>query len=91
MVMGTYYCYAPEYAMTGQLTVKSDVYNFWVVFLSSSLSEKPLTAPDCKENKTFLHGKFAELADPRLQGEFPMCGLYQALALASIKRVLLVP
>ena len=32
-VMGTYgYC-APEYAMTGQLTVKSDIYSFGVVLL----------------------------------------------------------
>lgn len=32
-VMGTYgYC-APEYAMTGQLTFKSDIYSFGVVFL----------------------------------------------------------
>jgi serine/threonine protein kinase len=32
-VMGTYgYC-APEYAMTGQLTLKSDIYSFGVVLL----------------------------------------------------------
>ena len=32
-VMGTYgYC-APEYAMTGQLTIKSDIYGFGVVLL----------------------------------------------------------
>lgn len=32
-VMGTYgYC-APEYALTGQLTTKSDVYSYGVVFL----------------------------------------------------------
>ena len=32
-VMGTYgYC-APEYAMTGQLTIKSDIYSFGVVLL----------------------------------------------------------
>ena len=31
--MGTYgYC-APEYAMTGQLTLKSDIYSFGVVLL----------------------------------------------------------
>ncbi|XP_071911444.1 serine/threonine-protein kinase PBS1-like isoform X4 [Coffea arabica] len=32
-VMGTYGYRAPEYAMSGQLMVKSDVYNFGVVFL----------------------------------------------------------
>jgi len=32
-VMGTYgYC-APEYGMTGELTTKSDIYSFGVVFL----------------------------------------------------------
>jgi serine/threonine-protein kinase PBS1 len=32
-VMGTYgYC-APEYASTGKLTIKSDIYSFGVVFL----------------------------------------------------------
>ncbi|CAI0627418.1 unnamed protein product [Linum tenue] len=62
-VMGTYgYC-APEYAMTGQLTIKSDVYSFEVVFLE-------------------LITKFSKLVDPRLQGRYPVRGLYQALAVA---------
>ncbi|PHT66042.1 putative serine/threonine-protein kinase RLCKVII [Capsicum annuum] len=32
-VMGTYGCCAPDYAMTGQLTFKSDIYSFGVVLL----------------------------------------------------------
>ncbi|CAL1413615.1 unnamed protein product [Linum trigynum] len=32
-VMGTYGYRAAEYAMTGQLTIKSDVYTFGIVFL----------------------------------------------------------
>ncbi|OIW17586.1 hypothetical protein TanjilG_08864 [Lupinus angustifolius] len=92
-VMGTYgYC-APEYAMTGQLTVKSDVYSFGVVLLELITGRKAI---DCTQS----HGeqnlvtwarplfndrrKFSKLADPKLQGRFPMRGLYQALAVASM-------
>ncbi|KAJ6837106.1 serine/threonine-protein kinase PBS1-like isoform X1 [Iris pallida] len=92
-VMGTYgYC-APEYAMTGQLTVKSDVYSFGVVFLELITGRKAID--NCKG-----HGeqnlvtwarpmfsdrrKLAKLADPRLQGRYPVRGLYQALAVASM-------
>lgn len=32
-VMGTYGCCAPEYQLTGKLTIKSDVYSFGVVLL----------------------------------------------------------
>ncbi|PKA58466.1 Serine/threonine-protein kinase PBS1 [Apostasia shenzhenica] len=92
-VMGTYgYC-APEYAMTGQLTVKSDVYSFGVVFLevitgrkaidnSRSTGEQNLVAwarPMFKDRR-----KFPKMADPLLQGRYPMRGLYQALAVAAM-------
>ncbi|KAL6570878.1 Serine/threonine-protein kinase pbs1 [Orobanche gracilis] len=92
-VMGTYgYC-APEYAMTGQLTVKSDVYSFGVVFLELITGRKAIdsTLPQGEQNLVAWarplfndRRKFAKLADPRLQGRFPMRGLYQALAVASM-------
>ncbi|KAL2519744.1 Serine/threonine-protein kinase PBS1 [Abeliophyllum distichum] len=92
-VMGTYgYC-APEYAMTGQLTVKSDVYSFGVVFLELITGRKAIdsTRPQGEHNLVAWarplfndRRKFAKLADPRLQGKYPMRGLYQALAVASM-------
>ncbi|KAK7292308.1 hypothetical protein RIF29_08086 [Crotalaria pallida] len=92
-VMGTYgYC-APEYAMTGQLTLKSDVYSFGVVFLEIITGRKAI-------DNTRAHGehnlvawarplfkdrrKFPKMADPLLQGRYPMRGLYQALAVAAM-------
>ncbi|XP_028751639.1 serine/threonine-protein kinase PBL27 [Neltuma alba] len=92
-VMGTYgYC-APEYAMTGQLTLKSDVYSFGVVFLELITGRKAI-------DNTRAHGehnlvawarplfkdrrKFPAMADPLLQGRYPMRGLYQALAVAAM-------
>jgi len=92
-VMGTYgYC-APEYAMTGQLTVKSDVYSFGVVLLelitgrkaidnSRSAKEQNLVSwarPLFKDRK-----KFAQMADPKLKGLYPVRGMYQALAVAAM-------
>ncbi|KAK7394110.1 hypothetical protein VNO78_14629 [Psophocarpus tetragonolobus] len=92
-VMGTYgYC-APEYAMTGQLTVKSDVYSFGVVFLELITGRKAIdsTQPHGEQNLVTWarplfndRRKFSKLADPKLQGQFPMRGLYQALAVASM-------
>ncbi|KAK9120158.1 hypothetical protein Scep_018251 [Stephania cephalantha] len=92
-VMGTYgYC-APEYAMTGQLTVKSDVYSFGVVFLELITGRKAIdgTQPHGEQNlvawaRPMFHDrrKFVKLADPLLQGKYPMRGLYQALAVASM-------
>ncbi|KAD7116425.1 hypothetical protein E3N88_03693 [Mikania micrantha] len=92
-VMGTYgYC-APEYAMTGQLTVKSDVYSFGVVFLELITGRKAIdsTQPHGQQNlvtwaRPLLNDrrKFTSLVDPRLEGQYPMRGLYQALAVASM-------
>ncbi|XP_047095393.1 receptor-like cytoplasmic kinase 185 isoform X1 [Lolium rigidum] len=92
-VMGTYgYC-APEYAMTGQLTVKSDVYSFGVVFLELITGRKAIdnTKPHGEQNLVAWarplfkdRRKFPKMADPSLQGRFPMRGLYQALAVAAM-------
>ncbi|XP_018632025.1 probable serine/threonine-protein kinase PBL5 isoform X2 [Nicotiana tomentosiformis] len=92
-VMGTYgYC-APDYAMTGQLTFKSDIYSFGVVLLeiitgrkaidnTKSAAEQNLVAwarPLFKDRK-----KFHQMADPVLEGHYPVRGLYQALAIAAM-------
>ncbi|KAL3728541.1 hypothetical protein ACJRO7_033176 [Eucalyptus globulus] len=92
-VMGTYgYC-APEYAMTGQLTVKSDVYSFGVVFLELITGRKAIDSsrPHGEQNLVTWarplfneRRKFSKLVDPSLQGRYPMRGLYQALAVASM-------
>ncbi|XP_024987514.1 serine/threonine-protein kinase PBS1-like [Cynara cardunculus var. scolymus] len=92
-VMGTYgYC-APEYAMTGQLTVKSDVYSFGVVFLELITGRKAIdgSQPHGQQNLVTWarplfndRRKFTSLVDPRLEGRYPMRGLYQALAVASM-------
>ncbi|XP_074574801.1 serine/threonine-protein kinase PBS1-like [Curcuma longa] len=92
-VMGTYgYC-APEYALTGQLTVKSDVYSFGVVLLELITGRKAIdsTKPHPEQNLVaWVRPVFKDrkrlpgLADRKLRGRFPMRGLYQALAVASM-------
>ncbi|CAA2933630.1 serine threonine- kinase CDL1-like [Olea europaea subsp. europaea] len=92
-VMGTYgYC-APEYAMTGQLTFKSDIYTFGVVLLEIITGRKAIdnrktgaeqylvawTRPLFKDRK-----KFYTMADRALEGQYPVRGLYQALAIAAM-------
>ncbi|KAM0887378.1 hypothetical protein ACQ4PT_029039 [Festuca glaucescens] len=92
-VMGTYgYC-APEYAMTGQLTLKSDVYSYGVVLLeiitgrraidnTRAAGEQNLVAwarPLFKDRR-----KFPQMADPALEGRYPSRVLYQALAVAAM-------
>ncbi|KAL3649361.1 putative serine/threonine-protein kinase pbl7 [Castilleja foliolosa] len=92
-VMGTYgYC-APDYAMTGQLTFKSDIYSFGVVLLEIVSGRKAIDTrrngseqnlvewakPLFKDRK-----KFHEMVDPMLEGKYPMRGLYQVLAISAM-------
>ncbi|XP_073056830.1 probable serine/threonine-protein kinase PBL7 isoform X1 [Primulina eburnea] len=92
-VMGTYgYC-APEYAMTGQLTFKSDIYSFGVVLLEIISGRRAIESrrngveqnlvswakPLFKDRK-----KFYLIVDPALEGRFPVRGLYQAIAITAM-------
>ncbi|KAL8090571.1 hypothetical protein AgCh_039864 [Apium graveolens] len=92
-VMGTYgYC-APEYAMTGQLTLKSDVYSFGVVLLEIITGRKAIDNSKAGGEHNLVawarplfkdRRKFSQMADPMLQGQYPVRGLYQALAVAAM-------
>ncbi|KAI8557617.1 hypothetical protein RHMOL_Rhmol04G0023800 [Rhododendron molle] len=92
-VMGTYgYC-APEYALTGQLTTKSDVYSFGVVFLEIITGRRVIDNSRPSEEQNLVtwaqplfkdKRKFSLMADPSLEGNYPVKGLYQALAIAAM-------
>ncbi|GJN16806.1 hypothetical protein PR202_gb03827 [Eleusine coracana subsp. coracana] len=93
MPLGSLEDHLHEYAMTGQLTVKSDVYSFGVVFLELITGRKAIdnTKPQGEQNLVAWarplfkdRRKFPQMADPMLQGRFPMRGLYQALAVAAM-------
>ncbi|KAB1203534.1 Serine/threonine-protein kinase PBS1 [Morella rubra] len=92
-VMGTYgYC-APEYAMSGKLTLKSDIYSFGVVLLELITGRRAVDS--CKKqgeqnlvawSRPFLKDrrKFIQLVDPLLQGCFPVRSLHHAIAIAAM-------
>lgn len=92
-VMGTYgYC-APEYAMSGKLTLKSDIYSFGVVLLELITGRKALD-PSKKQGEQNLvascrpylkdRRKFNQLADPLLQGRFSVRSLHHAIAITAM-------
>ncbi|KAK2387314.1 serine/threonine-protein kinase PBS1 [Trifolium repens] len=92
-VMGTYgYC-APEYASTGQLSTKSDVYSFGVVFLEIITGRRVIDNSRPSEEHNLViwaqpllrdRKKFTQMADPLLEGKYPIKSLYQALAVAAM-------
>ncbi|KAL6493271.1 putative serine/threonine-protein kinase pbl21 [Orobanche gracilis] len=92
-VMGTYgYC-APEYAMSGKLTLKSDIYSFGVVLLELITGRKAidLTRVHGEQNlvvwsRPFLKDrrKFVQMVDPLLEGRFSVRSLHHAVAITSM-------
>ncbi|KAK9005395.1 hypothetical protein V6N11_042830 [Hibiscus sabdariffa] len=92
-VMGTYgYC-APEYAMSGKLTLKSDIYSFGVVLLELITGRKAIdttrkhgeqnlvswSRPYLKDQK-----KFSLLVDPLIRGCYPRRCLNYAIAITAM-------
>ncbi|CAL9037330.1 unnamed protein product [Musa banksii] len=92
-VMGTYgYC-APEYAITGQITKMSDVYSFGVVLLELITGRRAIDLNRPKREQHLVHWaeplfkdkrQFVAMADPMLEGKYPIKGLSQALAIAAM-------
>ncbi|XP_051135179.1 probable serine/threonine-protein kinase PBL23 isoform X1 [Andrographis paniculata] len=92
-VMGTYgYC-APEYAQTGKLTTKSDVYSFGVVLLEIITGRRAIDSSRPPEEENLVvwakplfkdKTKLLLMVDPLLEGNYPVKGLFQALAVAAM-------
>ncbi|XP_057811938.1 proline-rich receptor-like protein kinase PERK15 [Salvia miltiorrhiza] len=91
-VMGTFGYVAPEYAMTGHLLVKSDVYSYGVVLLELLTGRKPvdMSQPSGQENlvtwaRPILREKdrLEELADPRLDGKYPKEDFFRVCTIAA--------
>ncbi|CAL0328708.1 unnamed protein product [Lupinus luteus] len=92
-VMGTYgYC-APEYAMSGKLTLKSDIYSFGVVLLELITGHKALdlSRKSGQQNlvawfRPYFNNKrmYAQIVDPRLEGNYPSRSLNHAIAITAM-------
>lgn len=92
-VMGTFGYVAPEYAMTGHLLVKSDVYSYGVVLLELLTGKKPvdLSQPQGQENLvtwarpllTTREG-LEQLIDPALAGSYSFNDTARVASIASM-------
>ncbi|KAL8152152.1 hypothetical protein V2J09_009912 [Rumex salicifolius] len=92
-VLGTQGYVAPEYALTGHLTTKSDVYSYGVVLLELLTGKVPVDAKRPPGEVVLVswalpqltdREKVVQIIDAALEGEYPMKEVIQVAAIAAM-------